>query len=78
MLRDGVEYAEVITRLGEAGKGLIPRPITDYSALAINQRADNMDQCSTTPLVQHTACLLSHTTLEVFSLETSPIREYNL
>src|SRR5438067_1423245 len=30
MLRDGVEYAEVITRLGEAGKGLIPRNVSRW------------------------------------------------
>src|SRR5580765_4658347 len=30
MLRDGVEYGEILTKLGEAGKGIVPRNVGNW------------------------------------------------
>ncbi len=43
MLRDGVPYAEAIARLGEAGKGLIPRNVSSWHT-GVGYQRWQMDQ----------------------------------
>src|SRR5438477_8590880 len=43
MLRDGVAYADVITKLGDAGKGLIPRNVSSWHT-GVGYQRWQMDQ----------------------------------